>query len=87
MIEHLHAREIDLDAVQAVLRASAQGRQEGREAARREASAAARRSARRARTILFVSVVTALLGGFTAGLLLGATSPRAARATETPTRR
>lgn len=83
MMQHIHAREIDLDAVQAVLHASANGRKEGREAGLREAEAAARRSAKRARSILLASVVTALLVGFSAGLFLGATSPRAARAMET----
>ncbi len=82
MIKRLHAKEIDLGAVQAVCRASAEGRKSGRQDALREVAAADRRSARRARWVLFVSIVTALLVGFTVGLLLGATSPRAARAME-----
>jgi hypothetical protein len=87
MIKHLHAREIDLGAVQAVCRASAEGRRTGRQETLREAAVLVRRGARRARWILFLSVATALLVGFTAGLLLGATSPRAARAAETSTAR
>lgn len=87
MIQRVHAREIDLDAVQAVLHASANGRKEGRQAALREAEAEARRGAKRARWLLLASVTTALLVGFSAGLYLGATSPRAARAMETTTPR
>lgn len=82
MNQRLHAKWIDLDAIQAVLEAAASGRKEGQEAALREAAATARGRSRRQHWILFASVLTALFLGFSAGLLLGATSPRAARTLE-----
>lgn len=82
MIQRLHAREIDPDAVRAVLRASEKGRREGRDLALREAARRARVRDKRARSILWVSVVTALLAGFSVGAWLGATSPRALKVLE-----
>lgn len=82
MTRRLHAREIDPDAVLAVLRASENGRKEGRERALREAARLARTREKRARSILLFSVVTALFVGFSGGVWLGSRSPRAARSSE-----
>lgn len=82
MIQRLHAREIDPDAVRAVLRASERGRREGREIALREAAGRARLRDKRARSILVLSVVIALFAGFSAGACLGSTSPRAMKILE-----
>jgi len=72
-----HAQEIDPRAVQAVCRAAAEGRESGRRQALQEAAAVAARRARRARSVLLLSVTTALLIGFSAGLLMGAGAHRA----------
>ncbi len=70
------SQEIDLRVFQAVIRASAEGRREGRKQALTEAALASAKRRRNARLILGFSVITALLLGFTAGVLAGALAPR-----------
>lgn len=70
------SREIDLRVFQAVIRASEEGRREGREQALTEAARANAARRRKARLVLGFSVITALLLGFTAGVLAGALAPR-----------
>lgn len=78
-----HAQEVDLGAFRAVIRASEQGRNEGRRQALAEATRLAGRRARRERIVLALAVATALFAGFGAGVLVGALAPREP-ATEQP---
>jgi hypothetical protein len=75
-MQRQHAQEVDLRALRAVTRASAQGREEGRREAARELAESGERRARRARSVLIFSVVTALLLGLSVGLALGTRAPR-----------
>lgn len=82
-MRRIHAQEIDLRAVQAVCRAGREGHESGRREALREMALANEGLARRRRHMLVLAVITAFLIGFSAGLFLGATSPRAREMTAT----